>query len=144
MIKNDVEYWQNLKPPMCPNEYEIELYKHHIKGLKPVCLLGMTEQLRPFCDFMVDFHPVPQNKPVLKQDWNELKEPAQAIIGDGVLNLEGLQLIQKLNNYKKLIFRVFLKKFSWMKYATHFPNEFPNASLVIPTQENIAIVIWEN
>ena len=29
-------------------------------------------------------------------------------------------------------------------YAKYFPNEFPNAKFVIPTQENIAIVVWEN
>jgi hypothetical protein len=31
-----------------------------------------------------------------------------------------------------------------MKYATHFPQEFPNAKMVIPTQEDIAMVVWEN
>lgn len=144
MIKKDTEHWQNLNPPLCPNEYEVALYKHHTKGLKPICLLGMTERLQPLCDFMVDLYPIKQTKPVFQKNWNVIDEQAEAIIGDGVLNLEGLNLVEKLiKSYKKLVFRVFLKKFSWMKYATHFPDHFPNADLVIPTQEDIAIVIWE-
>jgi hypothetical protein len=145
MIINDAEHWKNLFPPLCPNVYEIELYKHHSKGYGPICLLGMTKELQNLCDFMVDLYPTNQQKPVIKENWNNLKEYAEVVIGDGVLNLEGLQLVDKLiNRYEKLIFRVFLKKFPWMKYATHFPQEFPGASLVIPTQEHIAMVIWDN
>lgn len=143
MIKKDTKYWQNLLPPMSPNEYEVEIYKHHIKGYKPVCLLGMTEKLQPICDFMVDLYPIEQNKLVIEQNWNDLKEPAEAVIGDGVINLEGLQLVEKLiKNYQRLVFRVFLKKFEWIKYAQHFPTEFPGSKLIIPTQENIAIVVY--
>jgi hypothetical protein len=143
MIK-DLEHWLDKDPPLSPNEYEIELYKHHSKGHGPVCLLGMTKQLQPLCDYMVDLYPIKQTKPVLKMNWNDFDQYADLIIGDGVINLEGLQLVNKLlKNCNKLICRVFLEKFSWMKYATHFPKEFPGSSLVIPTQENIAIVIWE-
>lgn len=145
MIKEDIDYWQNLKPPMCPNAYEIELYAHHTKGFKPVCLLGMTKELQFLCDYMIDLHPIQQSKPVYQKNWKNFSENAEIIIGDGVLNLEGLSLVDILiGKCKKLIFRVFLKKFSWMKYATYFPDNFPNASFVIPTQENIAIVVYEN
>lgn len=145
MTKKDIEYWQNLKPPMCPNEYEVEIFKHHTKSLKPVCLLGMTKNLQNLCDFMVDLFPTKQEKLVIQQNWNDFEKPCEAIIGDGIINLEGLQLVEKLTKCSnKLVFRVFLKKFSWMKYAQHFPTEFPGSKLVIPTQENIAIVVWEN
>lgn len=140
----DLEHWQNLLPPLCPNDYEVEMYKHHTTGCGIVGLLGMTNKLQKICNFMVDLNPIPQTKPVIKCDWNDLNECADVIIGDGVLNLEGLQLADKLlDKYQKLVCRVFLKKFSWMKYATHFPQEFPNAKLVIPTQDDIAIVVWE-
>ena len=144
-IEKNTDYWQNLKPPLSPNDYEIDLYKKHIKGYFPVCLLGMTKGLQPFCDYMVDLHPVNQPKTVLNKNWNEFEEYAGAIMGDGVLNLEGLQLAEKLlTRCNKLVCRVFLKKLSCMKYATHFPQEFPNAKIVIPTQEDIAMVVWEN
>lgn len=143
MIK-DIEYWQNLSPPLCPNSYEVELYRHHSKGYGPVCLLGMTKELQPLCEFMIDLHPVQQYKPVIKSDWRDIKEFAEVFIGDGVVNLEGLDLVNDLLKIaEKVVIRVFLKKFPWMKYATHFPNKFPGSSLVIPTQEDIAMVIWE-
>jgi hypothetical protein len=143
MIK-DIEYWQNLSPPLCPNSYEVELYRHHSKGYGPVCLLGMTKELQPLCEFMIDLHPVQQTKPVIKSDWRDIKEFAEVFIGDGVVNLEGLDLVDDLLKIaEKVVVRVFLKKFSWMKYATHFPNKFPGSSLVVPTQEDIAMVIWE-
>lgn len=141
----DTEHWQNLTPPLCPNDYEVEIYKHHAKGQGSVCLLGMTQKLQFLCDFMVDLNPIHQNKPVIKCDWNDLNEYAEVVIGDGVINLEGIQLIDKLlKKYNKIICRVFIKKFPWMKYATHFPNEFPKSKLVIPTQKDIVIVIWQN
>ena len=143
MIK-DIEYWQNLSPPLCPNSYEVELYHHHSKGYGPVCLLGMTKELQPLCEFMIDLHPVQQTKPVIKSDWRDIKEYAEVFIGDGVVNLVGLDIVEDLLKIaEKVVIRVFLKKFSWMKYATHFPNKFPGSSLVIPTQEDIAIVVWE-
>lgn len=144
-MKEYIEYWQDMPPPMSPNEYEVEIYRHHCKGHKSVCLLGMTKKLQEFCDFMVDLNPIEQNKPVVKCDWNLMDNNSEVCIGDGVLNLEGLQLVDKLlKKCDKLVTRVFLKKFSWIRYATHFPNSFPNASLIIPTQEDISIVIWEN
>lgn len=140
----DAEHWKNLSPPLCPNEYEVELYKLHSRGYGPICLLGMTKNLQNICDFMVDLNPSPQSKPVIKCDWNNLTEHAEVVMGDGVINLEGLQLINKLfDNYNKIICRVFLKKFPWMKYASHFPQKFPTASLVIPTQDDIVMAIWE-
>lgn len=140
----DTNHWQNLNPPLSPNEYEVELYKHHTKGFGPVCLLGMTKELINLCDFMVDLNPIKQTKPVLKHDWAEINEWSEVVIGDGALNLSGLSLVDKLfKNSNKVICRVFLKKLDGMKYATHFPTEFPGASLVIPTQENVVMVVWE-
>lgn len=142
---NDKEYWQNLSPPLSPNSYEIELYLHHSKGYGPICLLGMTKELQSICEFMVDLYPTQQSKPVVKSDWRDIKEFAEVFIGDGVVNLLGLDIVDNLlKKSEKVIMRIFLKKFPWMKYATHFPDKFPGASLVIPTQKDIVMVIWEN
>ena len=77
----DTKHWQNLKPPLCPNEYEIELYRHHIRGYKPVCLLGMTKQLIELCDFMIDLNPINQEKPVIKSDWYNINEKSEVVLG---------------------------------------------------------------
>jgi hypothetical protein len=140
----DTQHWQNLKPPLSPNEYEIELFKLHINGLHPVCLLGMTKELIPLCDFMVDINPIPQDKSVIKLDWKDLDKKSSVIIGDGVLNLAGIELIDHLLNLTdKIVCRVFLKKLEGMKYAQYFPQEFLGAELIIPTQENVVMVIWD-
>ncbi len=140
----DTDHWQNLSPPLSPNEYEVELYKHHSKGFRPICLLGMTKELINLCDFMVDLNPIKQIKPVIKSDWTEINECAGVILGDGVLNLTGLSLIDNLlKNSNKIICRVFLKKLDGMKYATHFPTEFHRDSLVVPNQYNLAMVFWD-
>ncbi len=140
----DTNHWQNLNPPLSPNEYEVEMYRHHTKRYGPVCLLGMTKELIPFCDFMVDLNPIHQEKPVIKCDWTKITQDSEVIIGDGVLNLCGLDLVKDLLKItNKLICRVFLQKLEGMKYATHFPKEFPGSSIVIPTQENVVMVIWE-
>jgi len=140
----DTQHWQNLKPPLSPNEYEVELFKLHIKGLNPVCLLGMTKELIPLCDFMVDINPIPQDKPVIKSDWKNLDKTSSVIICDGVLNLVDIGLIDHLLKLTdKVICRVFLKKLDGMKYAKYFPKEFFGSELIIPTQENIVMVIWD-
>lgn len=148
MKQYDANHWVGKAPPFSPNKYEIELYRHHTKGYGPICLFGMTKSLQPLCDFMIDINPSPQEKPVIKMDWNDYKGEgnlySEVVIGDGILNLEGIQLAETIMRYcEKLICRVFLKKFEWMIYAEHFPQKFPGSSLLIPTQEDIAIVVWE-
>ena len=140
---NDTQHWQNLRPPLAPNEYEVEIYRHHSRGMGAVCLLGMTKSLIPLCDFMVDLNPIPQEKLVVKNDWAELKVRPNVILGDGVLNLSGMGLVEKLLSASdKVVCRVFLRKLEGMKYAQHFPTEFPGAELVIPTQDDVAMVVW--
>ena len=158
---NDVAHWQNLKPPLAPNELEISVYKELIRDSKPVCLLGMTKELVPLCDFAVDLNPLNIGKPTIKSDWNEIanlkvsgvdfnsgkceisKFHAGAIIGDGPINLTGFQFIEKaLSVADKLICRVFMVKQPGMKYAQFFPTEFPGSHVIVNTQDDIAIVMW--
>lgn len=140
----DTQHWQNLKPPLCPNVEEIKIYKDLVEGMNPVCMLGMTKELMQLCDYMVDLNPIEVPKKVIKSDWFSLEECADAIIGDGVINLTNNKLIEKMRKLcNKLICRVFTKKLPGMKYAQNFPTEFPESKLIIPTQENVVIVVWE-
>jgi hypothetical protein len=145
ILINDVQHWQNLKPPLAPNEAEIEIYREYIGDSKPVCLLGMTKELVPLCDFAVDLNPLNIGKPTIKSDWNDLEETSEVIIGDGILNFTGFQFVEKaLSISKKLICRIFMAKQLGMKYATYFPKqpEFPGTYKLTHTQENIVIVMW--
>lgn len=104
----------------------------------------MTKELAHICDYMVDLNPTPQKKPVIMCDWAGISSIADVIIGDGVLNLAGLNLAEKLRKKcDMLVCRVFKRKFEGMKYATHFPTHFPGAKEVIETQSDIVMVTWE-
>jgi hypothetical protein len=140
----DPAYWQNLVPPYAPNADELALYRSLVGAATPVCLLGMTRDLVPLCDVAADLNPIAIGKPVLKCDWNALTGRFGAVIGDGVLNLAGPGLVQKvLAVSDRLVARVFMKKQPLMRYATIFPTEFPGSTAVYVTQPDIAVVVWD-
>lgn len=141
---NDKNHWHGRNPPLCPNPYEIECYKYNIKNKSPVCLLGMTKELLPLCDYAIDLNPVECDKPVRKMNWWDILEFSEVMIGDGVLNLVGLEFVDKVARLmtNSLVCRVFLKKQPWMKYATHFPTSFPGATW-FESQPDIAMVRWK-
>lgn len=142
-LLKDTKHWRNLSPPLAPNEYEVGLYERYVKDRGPICLLGMTKELVHLCEYMVDLNPSPQERPVIKSDWASFTGMAEAIIGDGVLNLSGMELVPKLlSRCDLLVCRVFLKKLEGMKYAKYFPNDFPGSREVIMTQPNVAMVVW--
>jgi len=142
--KQDTTHWQNLKPPLAPNKEEVKIYEGLCES-GPVVMLGMTKELIHLCEYMVDLNPIPQNKPVVKSEWAGFQGLAGTIIGDGVLNLSGLGLIDDLlPRCDRVVCRVFLSKLEGMKYAMHFPTSFPKASRVINTQAEVAIVVWDN
>lgn len=142
-LLKDTEHWHNLSPPLSPNEHEVKIYEKYVKGRGPVCLLGMTKELAHLCEYMVDLNPSQQERPVIKSDWKNFNGMADAIIGDGVLNLSGVGLADNLmSRCDLLVCRVFLKRFEGMKYAEHFPNEFPGSREIIVTQPGVAMVVW--
>jgi len=137
-------YWFNTKPPLCPNEKEVEIYAQECKGSYPVCLFGLTRQLHHIADFMVDFNRIETDKRIIQCDWMLLEEKSKVIIGDGVINLLEFKLIDKaLSLAEKFVTRIFTKKQEWMKYASFFPKDFPKASEVIPTQDGVVIAIYK-
>lgn len=144
-LLKDTKHWQSLKPPLSPNEAEVRIYEEQCRIGGPICLLGMTKELIHICDYMVDLTPIPQKKPVVKSEWGSFNELAGVIIGDGVLNLAGFDLVAKLlKRCDRLVCRVFTKKLNGMKYATHFPNSFPGSKIVIPTQPDVVMVVWDS
>lgn len=144
LIEN-TSHWQNLSRPLSPNENEVAVFQQLIASFSPVYMLGMTKELAFLCDVAVDLAPVNIGKPSLRCDWHALTGiRAGAIIGDGVINLAGMELVDKmLALCDRFICRVFLKKIPGMKYATHFPASLPGATMVIPTQKNIVIAVWD-
>lgn len=142
---NDITHWHGKSPPMAPNLEEIEIYQKEIGTRSPVYLLGMTKELMDFCDTAIDLNPVPCTKNVLQMDWRAMKNlHSQVVLGDGVLNLVGLDLLNVVENItERFVSRVFLKKQPWMKYATYFPENFPGCSKIIQTQPEIAIIVWD-
>ena len=141
----DTPHWQGLTPPLSPNDHEVKIYEEKCSGYGPVCLLGMTKELVHLCDYMVDLNPTRQKKPVIVADWSEFSAIAGIIIGDGVLNLSGLELAENLRHKcERLVCRVFKRKLEGMKYATHFPTSFPGAKEVVETQPDVVMVTWES
>lgn len=144
LIAEDKGHWHGHQPPFSPNDYEVEIFKELVKDKKPVCLLGMTKQLLPFCDFAVDISPVETDKKTIQCNWFDMTDHAEIMIGDGVLNLtefKFLEITKKL--CKTFACRVFQKKLPGMKYAKFFPQEFPYNPKLIPTQKDITIAVWE-
>jgi hypothetical protein len=142
---NDTQHWHNLKPPLSPNEQEVEIYKQKCIGYGPVCMFGMTKQLAHLCEYMVDANPVPQFRPVVKSDWFEFDGFASAIMGDGIINLAGPKLIKRLiTRCDRLVCRIFTEKLDGMKYAQYFPTSFSGANEVIQTQPHVVMVVWDN
>ena len=141
----DISHWQSSIPPMCPNQAEYDIFERLINKRTPVCLLGQTKVLIPLSNYAVDLNPFSNEIFTIQKDWREMTETAKVIIGDGILNLLGLNFVEKVMKLcDTFICRVFLDKFPWMKYATIFPKEFPNSDIIIKTQENIVIVAWNN
>lgn len=141
-IENN-DHWINAPYPLKPSDAEIKIYqKHLLKGT--TLLLGSTVPLLPLCDEAIDLTPRANHPKIIKGDWNKIEKFYDNIIGDGVLNLEGEKFIEKLRpKCRRFISRVFSRKFSYMKYATHFYRDFPNATKVAEINESCPIFIWK-
>lgn len=142
---NDQNHWLNLKPPLSPNRPEVALFTEFCLRKSPVLMLGLTKQLRHLCDVMVDLKKIDAEKPVLQANWFEFNQRADVIIADGAINLTGFDLIPRvLSLCERFVCRVFTRKHDGMKYATFFPKEFPGAQEVIPTQDGVVLIVYEN
>jgi len=142
-MQSDIEHFNNLKPPLAPNTEETTIYENHCKGT--ILLLGYTKELIHLCTEAMDLNP-PINQNIIKQDWFTINKSYNTIIGDGVLNLVGGELVQYLSNYcDTLIIRFFTDKIDTMKYATNFRynTAFLLPDIIIETQPRCKILIWK-
>jgi hypothetical protein len=144
----DIDHFNNLQPPLSPNEQEVEIYRQFTETLEPTLLLGYTKQLLPLCDYAMDLNPPdePRYNHVIQQNWFDIPEHTyDTIIGDGVLNLVGGELVQYLSGRcNTLVIRFFTKKLPNMKYATQYRHNtnFLLPDEIIETQPNCKILIW--
>jgi len=143
----DAPHFDNLKPPLAPNNLEVKHYKDRISGKS--LLLGYTKELRHLTDYSMDLNPpdtFDTNKShFIKGDWYSINKQYDTIIGDGILNLVGGSLVKHLSFFcKTLIIRFFTKKIKGMKYATYFSHNtemlLPNKTIL--TQDDCIILIW--
>lgn len=139
----DSDYWSSLEEPKAPNKQEVELFRKFKTG--KTLLLGETKQLIPLCNEAIDLYP----QSIARQgDWFALEDQYDTIIGDGVLNLVGFDLVSKLREHcKTLILRSFTHEIRYVypwKYAQYFFN-FPldESCINIWTQKGCVMTIWE-
>ena len=140
----DIDHFNNLPLPLYPNELEVSIYEKY-KGNGQTLLLGYTKQLIHLSDVAMDLNPPQTNNHITKQDWYTITEHYDTIIGDGVLNLVGGDLVEYLSHHcNTLIIRFFTEKINGMKYATNFKRNtnFLLPDIIINTQPQCKILIW--
>ena len=128
---------------MKPCTEEVEVYKSNLLNGKTL-LLGCTTQLIDLCDEALDIKPRYSHPKIKQGDWYNISGFYDNIITDGALNLTGPSLIDAVRPHcRQFVSRVFSRKFSYMKYATYFYSEFPNAIKVAEVNESCPIFIWK-
>jgi hypothetical protein len=139
----DSNHFNNLPLPLYPDAKEVSIYEQYIKSSDTVLLLGYTKQLINLSTKAIDLNPI--NDKIIKQDWFSVNEHYDVIIGDGVLNLVGGELVTHLSKYcNTLIIRFFTDKIEGMKYATYFKSNtsFLLPDIIIDTNPSCKILIW--
>ena len=92
----DINHFDTLIPPLAPNSYEVSLYNTHKRNR--TLLLGYTKQLMDIACVSMNINPPERYKNItIKQDWFTINEYYDTIIGDGVLNLTGGELVTYLS-----------------------------------------------
>lgn len=140
---SDSNHFNNLPLPLYPDPKEVSIYEQYTTSSNNVLLLGYTKQLIHLSTKAIDLNPI--NDTIIKQDWFSVNEHYDIIIGDGVLNLVGGELVTHLSKYcNTLIIRFFTDKIEGMKYATNFKfnTSFLLPDVIIDTNPSCKILIW--
>lgn len=91
----------------------------------------------------MDLSPPQYLSSIIKKDWFSIDTFYDVIIGDGVLNLVGGNLVEHLSKYcNTLVIRFFTKKIEGMKFATQFRCNTPFLlpDKIFETQQNCKIL----
>ena len=144
---NDPDYWQNLDKnghvKVVPVDEEVRAYRRMSIGDRRL-LLGETKQLMPWCTEAVDMYPCGEYEKTFQGDWMNLDGHWDTIMGDGAINLVGIELVEAVRPHcDRLVVRVFEEWIHEWKYATHFPTQFPGALTTYRIQEGTRMVIWD-
>jgi hypothetical protein len=140
---SDSNHFNNLPLPLYPDPKEVSIYEQYTTSSNNILLLGYTKQLIHLSTKAIDLNPI--NDTIIKQDWFSVNEHYDIIIGDGVLNLVGGELVTHLSKYcNTLIIRFFTDKIEGMKYATNFKfnTSFLLPDVIIDTNPSCKILIW--
>lgn len=139
-----ITHFSTLQPPLSPNQEEVKIYEEFCEG--KVLLLGYTKELMRLATVSVDLNP-PENahSQTRKGDWFDITERFDTIIGDGVLNLVGGDLLDHLKTLSnRICIRFFTEKIETMKYATIFSSNLKIMlpSSITPTQDKCVMLKW--
>lgn len=140
---SDSNHFNNLPLPLYPDPKEVSIYEQYTTSSNNILLLGYTKQLIHLSTKAIDLNPI--NDTIIKQDWFSVNEHYDIIIGDGVLNLVGGELVSHLSKYCNiLIIRFFTDKIEGMKYATNFKfnTSFLLPDVIIDTNPSCKVLIW--
>jgi len=152
-----ISHFSTLQPPLSPNQEEVKMYEEFCEG--KVLLLGYTKELMHLASAAVDLNP-PENTSenisentfentsdpkIKKGDWFHINERFDTIIGDGVLNLVGGDLIDHLKTLSnRICIRFFTERIDTMKYATIFSSNLKIMlpTSITPTQDKCVMLKW--
>lgn len=147
-IREDINFWTNLKWPAAPSEEDREIFRSYQHGR--TLLLGSTKLLIPICDQAWDLSPLYDDPKLIAKDWFSLDEHWDTIILDGGLSY-GKQFADRLlpiilSNCDTFITRAFLNPNWPTKYAVYFPkaSELNPAPFEHPISEVYTFYIWKN
>lgn len=139
-----ITHFSTLQPPLSPNKEEVLMFEEFCREKKRVLLLGYTKELMHLATIAVDLNPPPHHN-VQQGDWFDIEGNFDAIIGDGVLNLVGGDLVDHLSTLSNNIcIRFFTERMSSMKYATIFSSNLKVLlpTTVTPTQDKCVMLTW--
>jgi hypothetical protein len=146
-MREDKDFWTNLKWPAAPNEDDREIFRSYQHG--KTLLLGSTKLLLPICDEAWDLAPVYDDPKIIKKDWFSLDQHFDTIILDGGLSY-GKEFTDRLlpivlANCDTFITRAFLNPNWPTKYAIYFPkaHELNPTPFEHPISEVYTFYIWK-
>lgn len=135
---------------MTPDEVDVAVFAREIEDATTILLLGNTRALFHLCTTAMDIDPFIDDDRVVTQDWRTNTVIYDAMIGDGLLNLDETlthDVLEMARHYtRRLVVRTFTRRLPPMRVATFFPR--PADFHLPPTRadfrdEGYAFYVWD-
>ena len=152
----DRDYWAGEHPrPMSPDAADVSIYaellaRPELGEESSVLLLGNTPSLFDLCTAAMDIDPFIDDPRVTLGDWRDNTTTFDAILGDGVFNMDeqlAHDIVEMASRYsRRLVVRSFTRKLPPMRIASFFPapSDFRIAPHVVrPFDEGYAFYRWD-